>query len=325
MSLPYDDGDDAMECNFQFLIDDIATGLVPDLTADVFESSEMDDLPRWEDLTDEEKAEDMRIDAIAEERFNERMMHRNLEISYAEATVPPVQLVSQDGIRVLKFTAGDQEYDDNGWYSDQFCSSIGEAYNFEGVFEDLGEISFLVHLYHAKQRRHLNYAGLFKTFGQFYFNNICKVLRNGAVVLHDPTCPERDFPFYYWQHDLQSWFQNNQMMVKSTGWNLRWQQEVSQVMNSSQYIVPTEIFRHAIIDTYTVNYRDTLLRSGGTSFNALCETEVLMNMLNSTGMMSNNKPVGDIGATTRIRTELPAIVITRHEIKIEIKDIIFFE
>lgn len=126
-------------------------------------------------------------------------------------------------IRILKFTTGTEVYEDNGFYSAAFLSQAGESYDYSRIYSQLGEVRFLVHLHHAKQQDEkgdINYAGLFKTFGQFRFNNIRKALRNGGVTLFDPTCPERDFPSNYWQYDLNSWLKNNQLTVMSSDWNM---------------------------------------------------------------------------------------------------------
>lgn len=93
--------------------------------------------------------------------------------------------------------------------------------------------------------------------------HFCKALKNGAITLFDPTCPVHEFPSgAYWQHNLQTWLQENQLMAKSSDWNLRWQQDVNTIMNAGQFTVPTEIFKNAVIDTSTVNYRDMMINVG---------------------------------------------------------------
>jgi hypothetical protein len=96
-------------------------------------------------------------------------------------------LVSEGGIRILKFTTGNGSYEDNGWYSYLFLTSAGEDFNYDDIHIKLGEVRFLVHLFHASQRGAINRAGLFKTFGQFRFNNLRKALKNGGVTWFDPT------------------------------------------------------------------------------------------------------------------------------------------
>jgi hypothetical protein len=61
-------------------------------------------------------------------------------------------------------------------------------------------------------------------------------------------------------------------MAKSSDWNLRWQQDVNAIMNASQFSVPTKVFKYAVIDTFTVNYRDTLVSVGGVR-NNMCKNE----------------------------------------------------
>lgn len=106
-------------------------------------------------------------------------------------TLSPVQLVSDGGIRILKFTTDNQPVEDGDCYTEAFCSTAGENYSYQRIYELLGEVRFLVHLHHAMQHGNgdINYAGLFGTFGQFRFDNIRKALRNGGVTLFDPTCP----------------------------------------------------------------------------------------------------------------------------------------
>ena len=65
--------------------------------------------------------------------------------------VAPVQLVSNNGVRILNFTTGSSGYEDNGWYTNEFLATAGETYNYEGIYDQLGEVRFLMHLYHAIQ------------------------------------------------------------------------------------------------------------------------------------------------------------------------------
>ena len=51
-------------------------------------------------------------------------------------------------------------------------------------------------------------------------------------------------------------------MAKSSDWNLRWQQDVNAIMDAGQFTVPTEIFKNAMIGTFTVNYRDMMINVG---------------------------------------------------------------
>ena len=104
--------------------------------------------------------------------------------------VTPVQLISDGNVRVLKFAHVASEYDNDGWHTNQFYSAMGEDFDYDDLYSELNEIRFLAHLNHAMLHNpDINYAGLFKTFGQFRLDNIRKVLRNGAVTLFNPVCP----------------------------------------------------------------------------------------------------------------------------------------
>jgi hypothetical protein len=50
---------------------------------------------------------------------------------------------------VLKFTHVASEYEDNGWYTDRFYSAMGEDFDYNNLYNELGEIRFLAHLHHA--------------------------------------------------------------------------------------------------------------------------------------------------------------------------------
>lgn len=233
-------------------------------------------------------------DEIEEANFDQRMQNVNLEKSYAQMAVSPVQLVSRGGSRILKFTTGMEEHEDSGWYSNAFLASAGEDYNYQEIFEELGEVQFLVHLYYVIQRTqgNINFIGLFNTFGQFRFNNILKAIKNGGIALFDPTYRESELPDASWQLDLTGWLLNNQLMVRSEGWNLKWQQQMNQVVEANQLIIPTELFKHAIIYTFTVNYRDMLLSINGSAFNSICRTEAFWYTIGATGISNNTKPKG---------------------------------
>jgi len=58
-------------------------------------------------------------------------------------------------------------------------------------------------------------------------------------------------------------------MAKSSDWNLC---SVNAIMNASQFTVPTKVFKYAVVDTFTVNYRDTVVSVGGVR-NDMCKTE----------------------------------------------------
>ena len=47
--------------------------------------------------------------------------------------------------------------DDEGWYSDTFLASAGKTCDYTDIYFRLGEVRFLVHLYHAQHRGDLNF------------------------------------------------------------------------------------------------------------------------------------------------------------------------
>lgn len=84
-SLPCNDGDKTKECNFEFLVDHSAT----DIPYELLDFSDNDyavaDSSRlWEDLTDEEKEQEMLDDIRSEAEFDEMMRDRFNTISVAE-------------------------------------------------------------------------------------------------------------------------------------------------------------------------------------------------------------------------------------------------
>lgn len=292
---------------------DAANELESDLNwASVGSDEDFSDFRFWEELTDEEKEEERKKDEALEAELDWLMRENN----NAETVVSPVQLVSEGGIRVIKFTAG-SEFEDSGWYSDRFLASAGEQYRYTWLFEQLGEVRFLIHLFHAIHlgRGDINYAGLFNTFGEFRFNNIRKALKNGAITILD-TLPVDESSCRNWQYDLKVWMQYNQLMTESSEWNLRWQQDVNAIINANQFTVPAEVFRRAAIDTFTVNYRDMLINVGGASFNTMCRTEAFSYMLGATGMYSNRKPVG---VSVQVHTQVAncAVVVKSSRPRVE--------
>ena len=98
------------------------------------------------------------MDLFAEEEFDQRMRDYNLHHACARAFVSLVQLVSEGGIRIIKFTRDDNMLnDDEGWYSDTFLASTCKNCDYSDIYYRLVEVRFLVHLYHAQHRGDLNF------------------------------------------------------------------------------------------------------------------------------------------------------------------------
>ena len=112
------------------------------------------------------------------------------------------------------------------------------------------------------------------------------------MTLFDPTCPARDFPHNYWQNDVHRWLQDNQLMAPpGPSWDMRWQQVTIQVLDTNRPIIPAECFKHARIDTFSVNYRDILISVRGPAFNRLLQTEAFGYLLGATGIHNDRKPI----------------------------------
>jgi hypothetical protein len=85
-------------------------------------------------------------------------------------------------------------------------------------------------------------------------------------------------------------------MVKSSDWNLR---SVNAITNASQFTVPTKVFKYAVVDTFTVNYRDTLVSVGGVR-NNMCKTESFRYLLATTDSQNNRNISSTIRTILRI-------------------------
>jgi hypothetical protein len=185
-------------------------------------------------LSDDEKNAEMEDEEMYEANCREIILERSIDTS-----VSPVQLVSECGIFILKFTA-DGFNGGDGWYGDYFLESAGEDFDYKSLFEKLKEIRFLVHLYQAIKygRGNINYKGLYKTFGESGLNNILKVRDKGCVTLFDPKCSEEELPYTYWEYQVNSWLKENQRacvsITVSSNYNYRWQVDASQLFQTEQ-------------------------------------------------------------------------------------------
>jgi len=85
-------------------------------------------------------------------------------------------------------------------------------------------------------------------------------------------------------------------MAKSSDWNLC---SVNAIMNASQFTVPTKVFKYAVVDTFTVNYRDTVVSVGGVR-NDMCKTESFRYLLAMTASQNNRNISSTIRTILRI-------------------------